>query len=101
LVPGYALPVELSRLDPYRVIGLTMKADRLHRVREVRMQEMRAGAVEAYTDRRSILREIHEASALMARHGWPVIDVSYRSIEDTAQEVLRMIGGRTVGRSRR
>jgi regulator of PEP synthase PpsR (kinase-PPPase family) len=101
LVPGYFLPAELLRLDPRRVIGLTMNADRLQRVREVRMHGMRMGTVEAYTDRRQILREIREANALMAQRGWQTIDVSYRSIEDTAQEVLRMVEGRTVGRSRR
>jgi regulator of PEP synthase PpsR (kinase-PPPase family) len=91
IVPGCALPAELLRLDPHRVIGLTMNANRLEKVREIRMERMRMGEVATYTDRRQILREIHEADSLMTRHGWRTIDASYRSIEDTAQEVMRLL----------
>jgi regulator of PEP synthase PpsR (kinase-PPPase family) len=94
IVPGCPLPAEVLKLDSQRVIGLTMNADRLQRVREIRMQAMQMGEVETYTDRRAIVREIHEANALMKLHGWQAIDASYRSIEDTAGEVLRMIRAR-------
>lgn len=94
LLPNRPATPELLSLDPNRVIGLTMNAARLQTVREIRMHGMRMGDVEAYTDRREILREIHQASAMMAHHGWRTIDVSFRSIEDTAQEVLQLLRAR-------
>lgn len=94
IVPGRPLPAELLRIDPQRVIGLTMNANRLEKVREIRMERMRMGEVATYTDRRQILREIHEADSLMTRHGWRTIDASSRSIEDTAEEVMRLLRDR-------
>lgn len=91
LIPGQPLAAELLRLDRRRVIGLTMNAQRLQQVREVRTQAMGVGVLDTYTDRRQILSEIHAAASLMARHHWRTLDVSHRSIEETAEEVKRMI----------
>jgi regulator of PEP synthase PpsR (kinase-PPPase family) len=92
LIPGHELPVELQRIDPERVIGLTMNAQRLSKVREARATHLNAGAMEAYIEAREIIRELRTASRLMADCGWRSIDVSYLSVEEVAAQVLVLLG---------
>lgn len=84
-------PEELVKLDPAKVIGLTMNARRLTSLREVRA-EMFGGGHEAYVDQRAISRELGHVSAMIEEHGWHCIDVSYRSVEEVAHEILKRIG---------
>lgn len=91
LIPDCEPPQELLAIDPRKVIGLTMNANRLARVREVRIGMMGRGPFQQYGDSREIEREINFAKALMARHGWRKIDVSYMSVEEVAKEVMSML----------
>jgi hypothetical protein len=52
------------------------------------MKETRAGD---YTDEDAVRREVMEAQKLFEREGWPTIDVSRRSIEETAAGVLNLL----------
>jgi regulator of PEP synthase PpsR (kinase-PPPase family) len=52
------------------------------------MKETRAGS---YTDEDEVRREVVEAQRLFEREGWPTIDVSRRSIEETAAAVLNLL----------
>lgn len=56
-------------------------------------------AVPDYVDRASVAAEIAEARALCARHGWPTIDVTRRSIEETAAAVMALLGEREQARA--
>jgi regulator of PEP synthase PpsR (kinase-PPPase family) len=91
LIPDCEPPQELLTIDPRKVIGLTMNANRLARVREVRIGMMGRGPFQQYGDTREIERELNFANALMARHGWRKIDVSYMSVEEVAKEVMSML----------
>ena len=55
------------------------------------MKETRAGS---YTDEEDVRREVMEAQKLFEREGWPTIDVSRRSIEETAAGVLNLLADR-------
>jgi regulator of PEP synthase PpsR (kinase-PPPase family) len=93
LVPGEQLPDELLRLEPGKVIGLTMNAHRLRSLREARAAPFRARrqVLGEYTDLRAVSNELNFAREAMERHGWRQIDVSYKSVEEVADEVLRML----------
>jgi regulator of PEP synthase PpsR (kinase-PPPase family) len=91
LMPGEAAPSELIELPPEKVIGLTMNVDRLRQIRLARKAELGTTNVRDYTDDESIELELRQAHALMARHQWRRIDISYKSVEEVAQEVIRMI----------
>jgi [pyruvate, water dikinase]-phosphate phosphotransferase / [pyruvate, water dikinase] kinase len=98
LVPDLPLPAVLEEAH-CPVVGLTVEADRLI---EIRRQRLRAiGAAEhsvaahtksgEYVDREAVTAELLWARRLCSKHGWPVIDVTRRSIEETAAAVLQHI----------
>jgi len=90
LFPDLEPPTELLALDREKVIGLTVNVLHLKRVREARMRGLRLRGMESYTDRREIARELRAANAMMARHGWRMIDISYRAIEEIAKQVVKL-----------
>ena len=73
-------------------VGLTMNPHRLQKVREVRAGHFAEGVLDNYVDAREISRELRYANALIAKHGWRSVDVSYQGIEEVAKEVLLMMG---------
>ncbi len=95
LVPGRPLPPELLALQKPLVVGLTVSPERLIMVRRARMAgQENAHFSAAYIDPDIIAAEIATARRLFADRGWPMIDVTRRSIEETAAEVLNMLSSR-------
>jgi hypothetical protein len=90
-VPGRPLPQELFELKSTLIIGLTKDPDQLVQLRRNRLRELNQGQSTAYVDPEKVREEVTEARRLYARHGWPVIDVSRRAIEETAAEIVRLL----------
>lgn len=90
LVPGVPLPPQLETVRQALVVGLIASADRIAQVRHNRVLEHFHSHVEDYVDRDAIAAEIAETRQLCARHGWPIIDVTRRSIEETAAAIIRL-----------
>ena len=93
-VAGRPLPEELFRLKGKGaplIVGLVANAAMLAEIRRKRLDMLNDGANDAYVDRREIAREINQLRALCARHGWPVIDVSRRSVEETAALIVGLL----------
>jgi [pyruvate, water dikinase]-phosphate phosphotransferase / [pyruvate, water dikinase] kinase len=90
LIPGVPLPARLETPTKAFVIGLVASAERISQVRQNRLLEHAASHLDAYVDREAIAAEIAETRQLCARRGWPVIDVTRRSIEETAAAILRL-----------
>ena len=76
------------------VVGLTTSADRLIQVRRNRLLSLNQQPDTAYVDEAAVAREIAYARRLFADHGWPVIDVTRRSIEETAAAVIALVSAR-------
>jgi regulator of PEP synthase PpsR (kinase-PPPase family) len=93
IVKGIKPPKELFELDPVKIVGLTIHADRLAEIRRVRVQNLGANN-RRYAELAEIYDELEEASAVQRRLGCPVIDISDLSIEETAQRILRTVEGR-------
>jgi regulator of PEP synthase PpsR (kinase-PPPase family) len=92
LVPGAVLPLQLESLTHPLVIGLFASAERVIQVRQNRLLALNAADPGSnYVDRRAVSEEIAVSKKLCAKHGWPVIDVTRRSIEETAAAVIALL----------
>ena len=89
IVPSVDLPAELFQLtDPF-VIGLTNDPNRLIQIRQNRILMLNQRDNTDYVDLEQVRQEVQNARRLFAKQGWPVIDVTRRSIEETAAAVLQ------------
>jgi len=88
-------PAQLFRVDSNRVIGLTMTPERLRTIRLERLRSYDSEDVETYVSYDLIRREVVEALELFGAHGWAVIDMTHKSIEEAATEIMRVLWART------
>ncbi|MGE0231705.1 MAG: pyruvate, water dikinase regulatory protein [Flavobacteriaceae bacterium] len=94
LVPGMAVPPQLEALTRPLIVGLIASADRISQIRQNRLLSLRADDNGTYVDRKAIADEIAMTRRLCARHGWQIIDVTRRSIEESAAAVLALLADR-------
>ena len=92
IVHNLPLPEELARVDPRRVVGLMIKAERLLELRRARLQQMETPPKFPYADPQEIWAELDYAQAQFDQAGWPVVDVTDKSIEEAAAEILILTG---------
>jgi regulator of PEP synthase PpsR (kinase-PPPase family) len=90
MVPNCPLPPDLLTIDGPLIVGLTEDPARLVHVRRNRMQLLSQDQDTDYTDLESVREEVVAARRLFGEQGWPVIDVTRRSIEETASAVLQL-----------
>ncbi|MBL8394032.1 MAG: kinase/pyrophosphorylase [Candidatus Accumulibacter sp.] len=91
LVPGAPPPVGLLRANGPLIVGLTVDPARLAMVRAARLSALKDDGNIDYADLDALRREVLEARRLFIRRGWPVIDASHRSIEQTASMIIEML----------
>jgi regulator of PEP synthase PpsR (kinase-PPPase family) len=91
LVPGIPPPVELLAAHAPLVVGLWASPDRLVQIRRNRLTVMGEVRDTSYVDLETVRREVSEARQLFESQGWPVIDVSRRSVEETAAAVINLL----------
>lgn len=90
-VPGIPLPSELDDLARPLVVGLTKDAKHLVEIRRSRLLSLQETHATSYVDPERVKEEIAAARRLFTQHAWPVIDVTRRSIEETAAAVLQLL----------
>ena len=88
LVPGVPLPAAIEHLRRPLIVGLVASADRIVQIRQNRLLALQANPQTEYVDRVSVANEVNDSRRMFAERGWPVIDVSRRSIEETAAAIL-------------
>ncbi|WP_046861700.1 pyruvate, water dikinase regulatory protein [Microvirga massiliensis] len=88
LVPGVPLPPALEKTRKPLIVGLVASPDRIVQIRQNRLLSLRANDETSYVDRDAVAEEIALSRKLCARHNWPMIDVTRRSIEETAAAIL-------------
>lgn len=76
------------------VVGLTTAPDRLVQVRRNRLLSLNQSPETAYVDVEKVAREVQFARRMFADNGWPVIDVTRRSIEETAAAIINLYNER-------
>jgi regulator of PEP synthase PpsR (kinase-PPPase family) len=95
LVPGIPIPRQLEILTKPLVVSLHATPERLIQVRQNRLLSMGAApSNEDYIDRQAVTDEVAYARRLSARFNWPQLDVTRRSIEETAAAVLKLYSDR-------
>ena len=88
IVPGAPLLETVGKAVRPLVVGLTMDPSRLAEARQSRLPE--SGGATGYTDFESVREEVLRARRIFSEHGWPVIDVTRRAIEETASAILQL-----------
>jgi [pyruvate, water dikinase]-phosphate phosphotransferase / [pyruvate, water dikinase] kinase len=95
IVPGIALPPQVERLARPLVVGLYASPERIVQIRQNRLLGLKAQREDdSYVDRQAVAEEIAQSRRLCAKHNWPLIDVTRRSIEETAAAVIALLGER-------
>jgi hypothetical protein len=90
MVPGIEPPVALT--GPHRafIVGLVASPERIAEIRRNRVRLLSDRNLDEYVNRDVIAEEIAHSRRICARYGWPVIDVTRRSVEETAVTILKL-----------
>lgn len=91
LVPGQEDGERLTQLKNPLVIGLTVSPDRLIQIRRNRIDNLNASQASSYTDQDAVREETIKARRAFERRGWPTIDVTRRSVEETAAAITNLL----------
>jgi hypothetical protein len=95
LVPGVPLPTQVEKLTRPLVVGLFASPERIVQIRENRLLGLKAHrADDQYIDKSAVAEEVAYSRRLCGKFGWPSIDVTRRSIEETAAAVMRLLSER-------
>ena len=95
LVPGLPLAPELERLEAPLTVALTASPQHLVGIRRNRLLSLKQSGVTDYVDLEMVKEELAAARKVYRGRGWPVIDVTRRSIEETAAAILNLHARRT------
>lgn len=88
LVPGMPLPPAIERARKPLVVGLFASPERIVQIRQNRLSSLNADESSLYVDRSAVADEITASRRLFTKNRWPTIDVTRRSIEETAAAIV-------------
>ncbi|GGH33657.1 putative pyruvate, phosphate dikinase regulatory protein [Alsobacter metallidurans] len=88
LVPGIPLPPGIESVKHPLIVGLVASPERIVQIRQNRLLTLNASDQSPYVDKLAVTEEIALSRKLCARHNWPIIDVTRRSIEETAAAIM-------------
>lgn len=97
LVPSIPFPESLSESHSAFVVCLVASPDRIAEVRRNRALLLSDRNLDDYVDRSRIAAEIAYSRKICAKHGWPIIDVTRKSVEETAATIIRLMQDRKAG----
>ncbi len=100
IVPQSPPPDLLYRLKNPMVVGLTTSPERLIQVRRNRLLALNQQDETSYIEQEAVQKEVAYARRMFADNGWPVIDVTRRSIEETAAAIITMSNERATAAAR-
>ena len=91
LVNDRSIPEELKNKPKlFCVVGLTTEPERLVDIRKNRMNALKETENTNYTNIRKIEKEIEEAKKIFVKYKWPTIDVTRKSVEETAASIIKI-----------
>jgi len=93
-VNNIPLPHELTVVKYPLIVGLVATPERIIQIRKNRLMALNAKDDSSYVDKRLVSEEIVKAKKLFESSNWPVIDVTRKSIEETAAEVMLLLRAR-------
>jgi [pyruvate, water dikinase]-phosphate phosphotransferase / [pyruvate, water dikinase] kinase len=92
LVPGMIPPQALGEVRKALVVGLVASPERIVQIRQNRLLSLNASEDSPYVDKSAVAEEVAFSRKLCARYNWPIIDVTRRSIEETAAAIIDLYG---------
>ena len=93
LVAGAGLPDAVVNARKALKVGLTVAPKQLAEIRRKRSEKLHQDVDGAYADIDAVAEELREVRRIIVRHGWPVIDVTSRSIDQTATMIMDLLRG--------
>jgi len=96
LVPSMELPRQLEDSHSAFVVGLVALPGRIAEIRRNRVGFLANTNLKDYVDRYRIAQEIRDTRRICSKNGWPVIDVTRRSVEETAASIIKLFQEREV-----
>ncbi|MDG2242528.1 MAG: kinase/pyrophosphorylase [Rhodospirillaceae bacterium] len=94
LVPGIVLPDDVVAATNPLFVGLTREPKSLTDIRQSRLRLMNEDRSMDYADVALVREEVSASRRLFRKHGWPVIDVTRKSIEETAASIIQLYNER-------
>lgn len=95
LVLNTPLPEKLFEVDQRKIVALTIDVDTLLRIRRKRLEKFGQDPGSEYASREHIFQELEYANQLFKQNRrWPVFNVTDRALEETAAEIVKMVGTR-------
>ena len=91
LVLDQKIPSDLATNKKSCVIGLIADPERLSDIRRNRVAIMKDQNLKEYTDLEFIKKEVEDSKRLFKKNNWPIIDVTRKSVEETAASILKII----------
>ena len=95
-VAGQKLPKILDTLVNPLIVGLLLNPERLVEIRKNRLINLNEVTNYNYTDNDLVYKEVAEAKKIYQQHGWPIIDVTRKSVEETSANIIKMYEQRRV-----
>ena len=90
LMPEILIPPQLEKVKNPLVVGLIASTQRIAQIRQHRLETLNEHTATQYIDKAAITRELNDMKKLCSRNNWPVLDVTRRSIEETAAAILNL-----------
>jgi regulator of PEP synthase PpsR (kinase-PPPase family) len=94
LIPDQPPPAHLESVTSPLIVGLTTDPNRLVQIRRNRLRMLHQQEETDYIDLEVVKKEVATAQRYFLSHGWPVIDVTRRSIEETAAAIMALLDRR-------
>lgn len=94
LVPGAPLPTIIEGFKKPLIIGLVASPDRIVQIREQRLVGLKTNSSTDYTDQDRVRDEMRMAKRMFIKKGYPIVDVTRRSIEETAAKIINLYQAR-------
>lgn len=91
LVPGVPIPSAIYELKRPLIVGLLASPERIVQIRQNRLLGLNAEQDTSYVDKFSVAEEITDSKKLFRQNQWPIIDVTRRSIEETAAAIIDLL----------
>ena len=91
LVLDQKIPDGLISNNKSCIVGLVADPERLADIRRNRVAIMKDHKIKEYTDLNFIKNEVENSKKLFKKNNWPIIDVTRRSVEETAASILKII----------
>lgn len=91
IVPGIPVPKKLTEVKGPLIVGLIASAERIAQIRRHRLLSLKESRSTDYVDPRQITDELMLMKTLCSQSDWPMIDVTRRSVEETAATILNML----------